>query len=52
MIKTRAREVRAMYLVLGILGNVIQSCYMQLEFTAFAEFSKACSKTDEVWTSY
>jgi len=41
-----------MYLVLGILGDIIQCRYVQFEFAAFAEFSKACSEANEVWTSH
>ena len=48
--KTRARIFNPMYLVLGILGDVIQCCYVQLEFAAFAEFSKAGPEADKIRT--
>lgn len=37
-------------LVFRILGDVVESSDMELEFSAFAEFSKASAETDEIWS--
>lgn len=41
---------KIIYLVLCILGDVVESSDMELEFSGFAKFSKASAKTDEVWS--
>jgi len=39
-------------LVLGILGKVVESGYVQLEFSVFVEFTKTCPERDEIWSGY
>lgn len=52
LIKITTNIVKAAYFIFGILCNVIKCCYVQLEFTTLAEFSKACPEADEVRTSH
>lgn len=42
------RNERQPYLVFRVLGNFVESSNMELEFAAFAEFSEAGAKGDEV----
>lgn len=39
-----------MYLVFRVLGDVIESSDMELEFSGFAEFSEASANSDEIWS--
>lgn len=44
------RNEGEIYLVFRILGDVVESRDMELEFSAFAEFSEAGAESDEIWS--
>lgn len=47
--RKRKRVYDSSYFVFCVLGDVVQSCYVQLELPRLAEFSKTCSQRNKVW---
>lgn len=43
---------RTTHLELGVLSQVVESCYVQLELSTLAEFSKTDAHANEVRTGY
>ena len=44
--------IKLAYLILGVLGEVVQACDVQLELPALAELAKTRPQTNEVRPCY